>query len=82
MKEKVIGDILSELARVAKANISENNKQVLIDLLIAEANKIEKKLIERYTGFETILSNFFDELFSDEMIGEFVDELLKKSEYD
>ncbi|RLD05789.1 MAG: hypothetical protein DRI56_08880 [Chloroflexota bacterium] len=82
VKEKVIGDILSELARVAKANISENNKQVLIDLLIAEANKIEKKLIERYTGFESILSNFFDELFSDEMIGEFVDELLKKSEYD
>lgn len=82
VKEKVIKDILSELARVAKANIAEGDKQTLVDLLIAKADEIEKKLIERYSEFAPILKQFFDELFSEEMITKFVNELLKKKEYD
>ncbi len=77
-RQIIIARVLNELARVAKSNISEENKDKLVYIIDAEAEKIGAKLIAEYPEFEFIL----DYLLSEEMIEKFTDDLLNKSDYD
>ena len=78
VKQVIIENVLNELARAAKAHISEEDGYKLADRLSAEAEKIKGKLIAEYPEFEFILGS----LLSDDMIKRFTYEILIKSDYD
>lgn len=78
-KQAIMENVLNELARFAKSNISEQSKDRLMRRLFAEAEKIQAKLLAKYPDsyYDTALKYFL----SEEMLEEFADELLSKSDY-
>ena len=78
MRTVIVKDVLNRLARVAKANISEEDKGKLIGIFSTEAEKIKTKLLKEYPELEIALAY----ILSEEMIAKFANDLLNKSDYD